>query len=65
MSNYAVYNNPYKSLVFMLLCDDTTREDGNTTRADEMKDLCEEYKRQTISMANDWKTIYGDDVTKI
>ena len=64
MSNYVVYNNRYKSLAFMLLCDDTTRENGNTTRADNMKEMCEDYNWQPISMAKDWKTIYGYDVTK-
>ena len=64
MSNYVVYNNPYKSLAFMLLCDDTKRENGDTTRADNMKKMCDDYNWQPISMANDWKTIYGDDVTR-
>ena len=64
MSNYVVYNNPYKSLAFMLLCDDETRENGNKTRADDMARMCTEYNWQPISMESDWKTIYGDDVTR-
>ena len=48
----------------MLCCDDTERENGNVTRADGMKKLCEQYNWQPISMKNDWKTIYGDNVTR-
>ena len=64
MSNYIVNDNKYKSLAFMLCCDDTERENGNVTRADGMKKLCEQYNWQPISMKNDWKTIYGDNVTR-
>ena len=61
MSNYVTYNNTHKSLAFILCCDDEERENGNVTRADDMKQMCERYKWQPISMKNDWKTIYGYD----
>ena len=65
MANYIVYENKYKSLAFMLLCDDEKRENGNTKKAADMEDLCRKYNWQPISMKNDWKTIYGESVTKI
>ncbi len=49
---------------FMLLCDDTEREYGNAEKAEKMRKSCEEYKWTPISMKDDWKTIYGDNVKK-
>ena len=54
----------YKSLAFMLCCDDTERENGNMEKADKMFSLCEEFDWVPVSMKNDWTTIYGDGVTK-
>ena len=64
MAEYVTSNNPYKSLAFMLCCDDTERENGSQEKADKMFSLCEEFDWVPISMKNDWKTIYGDGVTK-
>ncbi len=63
MAEYVVSNNPYKSLAFMLCCDDTKRENGNEEKARKMYDLCQENNWIPISMKNDWSTIYGDNVT--
>ena len=63
MANYTITNNKYKSLAFMLCCDDTERENGNITKADNMYSLCDENGWIAVSMKNDWKTIYGDGVT--
>ena len=63
MAEYVVSNNPYKSLAFMLCCDDTERENGNEEKAQKMYDLCQENNWIPISMKNDWSTIYGDNVT--
>ena len=63
MAEYTISNNPYKSLAFMLCCDDTERENGNIEKADKMYSLCEEFNWIPISMKNDWTTIYGDSVT--
>lgn len=65
MAEYATSNNKYRSLAFMLCCDDLERENGNTEKANKMYALCEEFDWVPISMKNDWKTIYGDRVTKI
>ena len=63
MAEYVTSNNKYKSLAFMLCCDDLDRENGNTAKADKMFSLCDEFDWVPISMKNDWTTIYGDGVT--
>ncbi len=65
MAEYVTSGNPYKSLAFMLCCDDTARENGNEEKANKMYDLCDEFDWVPVSMKNDWTTIYGDGVTKI
>ena len=62
MAAYVTSGNPYPSLAFMLCCDDTERENGNTEKADAMYDLCGTYGWIPVSMKNDWTTIYGDAV---
>jgi len=64
MANYVITDNPYRSLAFMLCCDDLDREYGNIEKADKMKSLCEEEGWIPISMKDDWTTIYGDGVIK-
>lgn len=63
MAEYVTYNNQYKSLAFMLCCDDTVRENGSEAKAQKMFELCEEFDWIPISMKNDWTTIYGIGVT--
>ena len=65
MAEYVTTKNPYRSLAFMLCCDDIARENGNIEKADKMKSLCETYDWIPVSMRNDWTTIYGDEVMKI
>ena len=62
MANYTIGKNPYKSLAFMLCCDDLERENGNIDKAQKMYDLCEEFNWIPVSMKNDWKTIYAEGV---
>ncbi len=64
MADYAIHNNKYPAKAFMLCCDDTERENGNIEKAQKMADSCKENGWTAISMKNDWKTIYGDNVTK-
>ncbi|MCR5330919.1 MAG: haloacid dehalogenase-like hydrolase [Lachnospiraceae bacterium] len=64
MAEYVTTGNPYKSLAFMLCCDDTERENGSISKADKMRSLCEQYDWVPVSMKNDWTTIYGDGVKK-
>ena len=64
MANFTITDNPYRSLAFMLCCDDLERENGNESKAGKMFDLCKANGWQSISMKNDWKSIYGDGVEK-
>ena len=64
MAEYVTSGNPYRSLAFMLCCDDTVRENGSESKAQKMYDLCAEFDWVPVSMKNDWTTIYGDGVTK-
>ena len=63
MAVYAEEDNSYLTKVFFLLCDDTQREHGNESKAQKIADICAEKNWVTISMADDWTTIYGDGVT--
>ena len=65
MAEYTISQNPYKSLAFMLCCDDLERENGNIDKANKMYDLCEEFHWIPVSMKNDWKTIYAEGVKYI
>ena len=62
MLNYAITNNKYKSLAFFVLCDDLERELGNLKKADKCKKMAENNGWTSISMRDDWKTIYGENV---
>lgn len=64
MFRYTLKDNPYKAEVFNILCDDTQREYGRPERAERDKKTSAENGWNTISMKNDWKTIYGDNVKK-
>ncbi len=63
MDNYTINNNKYKTGCFMLCCDDNERENGKTSKADDMVKMCQENGWTPVSMKNDWKTIYGNGVT--
>ncbi len=65
MDNYALSNKRYASAAFQLCCDDLVRENGNEKKAKSMYEGCEKNGYISVSMANDWKTIYGDGVTYI
>lgn len=57
-------NNKYKSKAFFVLCDDDVREYGNVEKAASISEKAQENGWYTISMKNDWKTIYGDAAVK-
>ena len=65
MATYTCSNNPHKAMAFMLCCDDTERENGNPDKAASMLKACEENGWSPISMKDDWKTIYGDEVKRV
>jgi len=64
MANYAINNNKYESLAFMVCCDDLERERGNLEKAEKMKENCRINNWIAISMKDHWKTIYGENVIK-
>ena len=64
MHNYTIQNNEYRSEAFMLIADDEVRDYGNAQKGEELRAKWEESGYHVISMANDWKTIYGEDVVK-
>ena len=64
MMNYALSNPNYKSLAAMVLCDDLEREYGKLERAASDAEKCNQYGWIPVSMKNDWKTIYGENVRK-
>lgn len=48
-----------------LLADDIEREFGKPVSAEKMLKNCEKNSWIPISMRDDWRTIYGDNVKKI
>ena len=63
MLEYTLQNPNYQSAAFYVLCDDVERELGNLTRAKSDKEFAEKRGWNTISMHDEFKTIYGDNVT--
>ena len=45
---------------YMLLCDDTDRDHGDTEVAASFKEDCDKMGMETVSMKNEFATIYGD-----
>ena len=64
MLNYTITGNKYKSLAFFVICDDTERELGNIDKANGCITLAEKNGWIKISMRDDFKTIYGDNVKR-
>ena len=64
MLNYTITGNKYKSLAFFVICDDTEREFGNIDKANKCVALAEKNGWIKISMRDDFKTIYGDNVKR-
>ena len=62
MFEYTLQDNKYNSAAFCVLCDDTERELGNISKADKMKATADKRGWNTISMRDEFKTIYGDNV---
>lgn len=64
MEIYTISHNPWKSAAYMVIADDEEREYGNAESAEEKKKSYTEQGIDIISMRDDFKTIYGDGVTK-
>ena len=64
MLNYAEGNTEHTGMGCFIVCDDVNREYGSDEKAAEYYDEVEKQAWTAFSMANDWKTIYGDGVKK-
>ena len=64
MHNYALYNNRYRSAAFQLIADNDVQGYGDPAKGPELREKWEAMGFTVISMADDWKTIYGEDVVK-
>ena len=64
MHNYALYHNRYKSAAFQLIADDDARDYGHPEKGPELRQQWEDMGFHVISMRDDWKTIYGDNVVR-
>ena len=62
MLEYTLQNKRYHTESFYVLCDDTERELGNLKRAESDKAFATKRGWNTISMRDEFKTIYGDNV---
>lgn len=62
MHMYTTTGNPYESKAYMLVADDTLRDHAKIEEANKRQASWEEYGFNIISMKNDFKTIYGDNV---
>lgn len=49
---------------YMLLCDDTDRDYGNIKTAEKFRETCEKSGFKTVSMKDEFETIYGENVKK-
>ena len=59
MGQYALQNG---GRAYMLLCDDTRRDYGDTGEAARTAGECAELGFETISMRDDFQTIYAEDI---
>ena len=64
MHNYTITNNGYKSAAFQLMADDDIRDYGDSSRSKELREKWEGMGFVAVSMKDDWKTIYGENVIK-
>ena len=63
MSQYITNNKKYDSRAYILLGDDSQREHGSEAKVEKLKKYCEDHGFYTISMKDDFATVYGEDVT--
>ena len=64
MLEYTLQDNKYRSMSFFVICDDTERELGNPKRAASDTALALKRGWNPISMRDEFKTIYGDNVKR-
>ena len=64
MLNFAEGNPDHAGMGVFIVCDDTEREYGSDEKAADFYEKAEEEGWTAVSMANDWKDIYGENVRK-
>ena len=64
MHNFVINDNRYVSAAFMLVADDDERDYGIPEKAAGLRAKWEESGYHVISMKNDFRTIYGEEVVK-
>ena len=64
MLNYAMSNPNYKGMGYMLIADDIDRDYPNLEETEKRRVSFESSGYTIISMKDDFKTIYGENVTK-
>ena len=64
MHNYTLGNSRYRSAAFQLIADDDVRDYGNSAKGMELRKKWESMGYTVISMRDDWKTIYGENVIR-
>ena len=62
MINFSLRGNKYRTAAFFVICDDLEREFGNMDKANKSIKLADKNGWIKISMRDDFKTIYGDNV---
>ncbi|MBR3746328.1 MAG: haloacid dehalogenase-like hydrolase [Selenomonadaceae bacterium] len=62
MINFSMRGNKYRTAAFFVICDDLEREFGNIDKANKCIKLADANGWIKISMRDDFKTIYGDNV---
>ena len=62
MINFSMRGNKYRTAAFFVICDDVEREFGNIDKANKCIKLADANGWIKISMRDDFKTIYGDNV---
>ena len=62
MATYTLQNQKYGGRAYMLLCDDTERDYGDADAAAAFKEKCDARGFHTVSMRNEFETIYGPGV---
>lgn len=65
MMTYTIANNIYKSMAFLVVNDDIQRENGDLEKSRKMKETAKQQGWTIISMRDDFKTIYGENVIKV
>ena len=65
MHNYCLSNPTYKSRAFMLIADDDEDDHANREKALKLGEQWKEAGYVVISMRDDFKTIYGENVKKV